>query len=178
MTLHRAACLLHSIYCGGRWYCWLALLPRESLPEDPKRKAHRKLESEEKARWRRSSNHRKERAALFPLLRGCGETLSLTGGIGVCYVLQPVYLSLHMGAFLYFLVVVVCLVLVCCSCNLARPFRIIILALYHSQSLSFLHSVVKATEFPEHETNRYIYIQNFFFLSKHFTFSSVLLFVP
>lgn len=125
-TVHRAACLLHSIYCGGLWYCWLALLPCESLPEDPKRKAHRKFESEEEARWR-SNHHRKEGAGSFPLL-------SLTGGLGVCSSVAACLLASPYGSILLcvFLVVVVCLVLVCCSCNLARPFKIIILAPYHS----------------------------------------------
>lgn len=100
MTVHGAACLLHSIYCGGLWYCWLALLPCESLPEDPKRKAHRKFESEEEARWR-SNYHRKEGAASFPLL-------SLTGGLGVCSYVAACLLASPYGSIL------VCVFFGCC----------------------------------------------------------------
>lgn len=148
-----AACLLHSIYCGGLWYCWLALLPCESLSKDPKRKVNRKFESEERAEWRRSSYHRKRGATSFPL-RGCLKTPSLHMGVRLYFtacLLLSVYRSILGFLFsiaLFFL-------------QLARPFKITISALYHCflpKSLSFSQSVVKAIEFLEYETNIYIYI--------------------
>lgn len=124
MTVQRAARLLHGIYCGGLWYCWLALFPCESLPEDPKREGSQKIRVREGT---------------------VKEQLSQEGGCSLISPAEPhrgvrcvlIFCSLFTCLSIwehscFFLVVVVCLVLVCCSCNLARPFKIIILALYHS----------------------------------------------
>lgn len=127
-SVHRAACFLHGIDCGGLWYCWLALLPCESLLKDSKRKGNRKCESEETAEWGRDSYHRGKGLASFPWSRGAAWRPWTSQGVSVCvFVLQPIDLHLYMWAFLFS-----CLVLVRFACSLGRPFGISILALYHS----------------------------------------------
>lgn len=159
-TVRWAARLLHSIYCGGPRYCWLAPLPCESPSKDSKRKADRKFESEEKAPWRRGSCHRKEGATWFPLPGGLPQDPEHHTELRCMHIfLQPVYLHLYMGAFSLFVFVLFCWL----------QFGQTIQDHYLSsvpKSLSFSNSVVEATEFLEYETNVYIYIYiAFFFLN-------------
>lgn len=155
MTVHRAACLLHSVYCGGLRYCWLALLPCESLSKDSKRKVNRKCESEETAEWRRSRCHRKKGAARLPRPRGClGPRASREFWcvVRLCSLFTCVYIWEH-SCFLFsfglsFL-------------HLGRPSEITNLSSVpqrSSRAFPFLQLVVKATEFLESKSTVSIYI--------------------
>lgn len=146
-TVHGAACFLHSTDCGGLWYCWLALLPCESLLKDSKRKGNRKCESEETAEWWRSSYHRRKGLASFPWSRGCLETRA-PQGVSVCvFVLRPIDLCLCVWAFLFSCLVLVDLPAVWPghSGSVSWLYATAVLP----ESLPFLHFVVKATEFLE-----------------------------